>query len=145
MLIERLLIVMEIPNIIFDLNMGILENIRHLLDLEFKMNPNVTKDFSGYKNCYNHTEIFRVKDSKGEPSYTVSLFLTTLILQANGKNPQKSVDLLKDLSRRVNRKEAEYLNQKIFQTKKEPVEEKRGVATETSGSLKERLCTSARL
>ena len=70
-------------------------------------------------------QIFRVEDSKGEPSYTVSLFLTTSRIQANGKNPQKLVDLLKDLSRRVNRKEAEYLNQMIFQTKKEPVVKKK--------------------
>ena len=113
------------PQYVFDLNMGIFEKIRHLLDKEFKMNPNVTKDFNGYKNRYNHTEIFRVKNSKGEPSFTVSLFLTTSRLQANGKNPQKCVDLLKNLSRRVNRKEAEFLNEMILQTKKDPVEEKK--------------------
>ena len=118
---------------IFELNMGIFENIRHLLDQEFKMNPDVTKDFNGYKNHYNYTEIFRVKDNKGDPSYTVSLFLTTSRIQANGRTPQKFVDLLKDLSRRVNKKEAEYLNQMILQTKKEPVEEKREVATEILG------------
>ena len=99
-------------NHVFSLNPGVFETVRRRVDA-YLSNLGAEKQLITDTKGHTHTISYKRID-KGQPQYTVNLYLTTSRIMVNGKNTTHFLTQLREIISNTDKQTAAYINELIL-------------------------------